>query len=156
MIPPLSLAIPAEVRVSFNHLLRLICHRSAQWFQLLTLHRYGDRLPIVGGDCGSCHGDHCLPCWDGRDEAGLARLGHVGWCCAGGTGGAGGGDHGVAVHRVNKQTAASQAGGGGAVTVQQGGGGGGHTCRRSGGDGVHILIHIKWFSRSSKTLHRTK
>lgn len=139
VIPPLSLAIPAEVRVSFNLKLRFTCHSSAQCFQHLTLHRYGDRLPVVGGDCSSRHGDHSLPSWDGRDQAGLTRLGHVGRCCTGGAGGAGGGDPGVAIHWVDEQTTASRAGGGGAVTVQQGGGGGGHACV---GGVIHILIYF--------------
>lgn len=130
-MPPLALAIPAEVRgqcLSSS----FIFHIQLSVFSL-TLHRYGDCLPVVSG-----HGDHSLPGWDGRDDAGLVGLGHGGRCC---TGGAGGGDSRLAVQRVNKQTAASHAGGRRAVAVQQGGGGGGHTWRGETGGGGDVILH---------------
>lgn len=140
VMPPLALAIPAEVRgqcLSSS----FIFHIQLSVFSL-TLHRYGDCLPVVGG-----HGDHSLPGWDGRDDAGLVGLGHGGRCC---TGGAGGGDSRLAVQRVNKQTAASHAGGRRAVAVQQGGGGGGHTWR---GETGGMLFYIQVFLINSSHIY---
>lgn len=98
----------------------------------LTLHRYGQCLPVLSGHGGSTYGDHTLPSCNGCDEAGLVGLGHISRYLVGGAGGTFGCDSRLAVLPLDKQAAAEWTDRWRAVAVQQCGGRGGHAWRGDG------------------------